>query len=96
MPSVADLISPEQIKKLAIPSNIRLGTVIAKEGIVEFIELSPTEVVAKVIDPKGSSKRTVILKSTSNGLEYKCSCSNKLDWFCKHCVATSILIPKLK
>ena len=94
MSSISDFISPEQVKKLAIPSNIRLGTSIANDGIVEFVEISPKKVIAKVIGPNGSSKRTVELKVSTSGLEFTCTCSKKLNWFCKHCVATSILLKK--
>jgi len=96
MNTLADFLAPELIKKIAIPSNIRLGTAIAKEGIVEFIEMSPTKVIAKVSVTNRSSKRTVELKANVAGLEYKCTCSNKPNWFCKHCVATSIFYLKIK
>jgi len=92
MPKVADYISPEAVKKLATSSNYRLGEEIAKNGKVEFVEFSSLKVIAQVSLPGKSSKRTVEMNTNKNGLNYKCTCSNKQDWFCKHCVAVRIIL----
>jgi uncharacterized Zn finger protein len=63
---------------------------IGRVGIIEYIDYSSSKIVAKISLPGKSSKRTVELRSTANGLEYKCTCSNKPEWFCKHCVAVAL------
>jgi uncharacterized Zn finger protein len=91
MDSIADLVEESAMRKLATPSNFRLGKQIADANGVEFVEYEPLKVVAKVAMP-GILKRTVTFTSTKEGLQYKCSCSNKPNHFCKHCVATGLVI----
>lgn len=91
MNSVTELVEESAMRKLATPSNFRLGRQIADANGVEFVEPGPLKVVAKVAMP-GIVKRTVTLTSTKEGLHYKCTCSNKPNHFCKHCVATGLAI----
>ena len=94
MISINTLLSEEVIKKLAIPSNYRLGKEIAGRGGVEFIESEPLKVVAKV--KGGQSNRTVMMLATKEGLDWKCTCTNKKGHFCKHCVAIGLSLLKSK
>jgi uncharacterized Zn finger protein len=86
--SVAAFISPGDVKALASPANIGLGEEIVKDGGVEFIEMEHALVMARV-QPKGGLRRTVELRSTNDGLVWKCTCTSR-KLFCKHCVATAI------
>jgi uncharacterized Zn finger protein len=95
MKSVTDYLSAEAIKTLAIPSIYRLGAILARDGVLEFIEFNPLKVVAKISGLSGSSGRTVEFKANNSGLEYKCTCTKKPDWFCKHCVAVGLMIPDI-
>jgi uncharacterized Zn finger protein len=87
--SVADLVSPEALEKLATPANRRLGREIAAGGGVEFVEHGPLRVKAKVT---GGQRRTVELEARPDGLSFRCSCTTKPDLFCKHCAAAAIAI----
>lgn len=95
MHTIADLMEEGTIRKLATPSNFRLGKQIADANGVEFTEFSPMKIVAKVAMP-GIVKRTVTFTFGKDGLHYKCTCSNKPNHFCKHCVATGLEAGKEK
>ncbi len=85
---VVDYLSPETVRSLATPSNLRLGEGIANSDGVELIESSPALVIARV-QPEGGQRRTVELRSTEKGLTWKCTCTRR-GLFCKHCVAAAI------
>lgn len=91
MPSVADLTDEESLLDLSSSSNFRLGREIAEGGGVELIEFGPVKVVAEVTPP-GGVKRTVTLTSAGRKLKWKCTCTSRVDLFCKHCVAAGIVI----
>lgn len=91
MSRIADFINEHAISKLATPSNLKLGRQIADAKGVEFIESTPERLTAKVAMP-GIQKRTVVMSADKQKLHYKCTCSNKLDYFCKHCVAVSLVL----
>lgn len=89
MKSVADYVSPEALRSLATPSNLRLGAEIARSDGVELVEFSPLLVIARV-QPKGGQRRRVELRSAEKGLTWKCTCTRS-GLFCKHCVAAAIV-----
>jgi uncharacterized Zn finger protein len=89
MSSVADLVEPDHLRRLATPANLRLGEEIARGGGVELIEYGPCEVAARVAD---GQRRRVTLSSTPQGLAWRCSCTKRPELFCKHCVAAAIVV----
>lgn len=99
MKSVAALVTPDLIKQLAIPSNVRYGTAIYERGAVEIIGRSPARVEAWAgglsgsVAEGGGSRRRVELTATETGLVWHCS-GNPKDHqvFCKHCVAVGLAI----
>lgn len=88
MASVADLVERTLIEKLAIPSNVRAGQGLAAKGAVEFIEIGPLKVRAKV---RIKQTRTVELRSKRGRLAWTCTCSSRDDVFCKHAVAVALV-----
>ena len=92
MKSVADYVSPESLRSLATPANLRLGEEIAKDEGVELVEFSPQLVTARV-RPRGGLRRTVELRSTEEGLTWRCTCTRR-GLFCKHCVAAALTTRK--
>ena len=88
MNAIAAITKEELIQKLAIPSNIRLGQEIAKDGRVEITESQPSQVKAKV---KGEPSRKVEIKVAEGKLIWKCTCTSNINLFCKHCVAVSLV-----
>jgi uncharacterized Zn finger protein len=90
MPSVADLTDEDSLLRLSSSSNFRLGWEIAESGGVEIVEFGPVKVVAGVTPP-GGVKRIVTLVSSGEGLGWKCTCTSRLEVFCKHCVAAGIV-----
>jgi uncharacterized Zn finger protein len=88
--SIADLADPDFLGRIARPSDLRSGGEIAREGEVELLDVKPGSVVARV-KPVGGVRRTVTLCETPRGLSWKCSCSSRKDFFCKHCVAAGIV-----
>ena len=97
--TVFDLLSPEIIQKLAIPSNLRYGQAIYDRGGVEFIEYEPSKVEAWVgglggsVAEGGSQRRRTQLSVTPKGLSWHCAGNSKNHQiFCKHCVALSLAI----
>lgn len=99
MKSVKELVSPEIIQKLALPSNLRYGQAIYERGAVEFIEYGPSIVEAWVggldgsVAEGGSQRRRTQLIATPGGLTWHCTGNPKNHQiFCKHCVALALAI----
>ena len=93
MPSVADLVEPHLLSRLATPSTLRLGREIAAADAVKFVEFGPLLVRAMVGGPlTASQRRTTELRSEDGALAWTCTCSRKA-MFCKHCVALAIATP---
>jgi uncharacterized Zn finger protein len=92
MPSVADLVEPEALARLATPANLRLGHEIVDQGGVELVRFEPLRVSGKVgAVAAASQRRTVELVSGSGGLEWSCACTRRRELFCKHCVAIALV-----
>jgi uncharacterized Zn finger protein len=91
--SVVDLVEPGVLTRLATPANSMLGREIADQGGVEVAQFGPLRVRAKVGGVAAAvQRRRVELVSGSNGLEWSCTCSSRKDLFCKHCVATALVV----
>ena len=98
-PALAQLLTPDEIKRLALPSNYRYGEAIFTRGGVEFIESGPHAVEAwiggldgTVAQGAGSRRRTRIWTAT-DGVEWHCAGNPKNHQiFCKHCVALALAI----
>ncbi len=96
---ITDLVRPNEIERLALPSNFRYGTAIYKRGGVEIIEYSSLKVEGWVggldgsVAEGGSQRRRTQLISTPEGLQWRCT-GNPKDHqiFCKHCVALAMAI----
>jgi hypothetical protein len=97
--SVARLVAHDEVKRLALPSNLRYGRAIYKRGGVEFIKYTAAKVEGWVGGLDGSSaegggqRRRARLSSTVKGLAWHCA-GNPKDHqiFCKHCVALAMAI----
>ncbi len=97
--SVVDLLSPEIIQKLALPSNLRYGQAIYNRGAVEFIEYGSSKVEGWVggldgsVAEGGSQRRRTQLFVTPKGLGWHCTGNPKNHQiFCKHCVALALAV----
>ncbi|HSX15794.1 MAG TPA: hypothetical protein VLF40_03310 [Candidatus Saccharimonadales bacterium] len=101
MQNLATLLSLDEIKRLALPSNFKYGEAIYIRGGVEIIERSPTQVKAwvggldgTVSEGAGSRRRTQLI-ATPEGLAWHCTGNPKNhDIFCKHCVALALTLLK--
>ncbi len=89
MKRIQDLISVEKIEELASRSNFRYGKEIAKNGEIEILDRNAFNIVARVKDG-GKQARIAELRSTTKGLRWKCTCSNRKDLFCQHIAAVGI------
>jgi uncharacterized Zn finger protein len=89
MKPILSIISVEQLEDLASRSHFRYGKEIAEDGEIIFTKTNTFNLVAKV-KYKNSQARTVELMSTPKGFRFKCTCSNKKDNFCQHCVAVGL------
>lgn len=99
MGTITELLRKTGPESLAIPSNVRLGTIIYKRGGVEVIEHAPKKVEAWAggLSGKsaegGSQRRHVTLTTSSKGLSWNCTGNpKKHQIFCKHCVAVALAI----
>ena len=97
--SVHDLLSPEIIRELALPSNLRYGQSIYSRDAVEFIEYGPLKIEGWVggldgsMAEGGSQRRRTQLFITPEGLSWHCAGNPKNHQiFCKHCVALAFAI----
>ncbi len=87
MKPVKTLITPELLEDLATRSNLRYGKAIAEDGEIQFTNKTNTFNLVADVKNGNKEKRTVHLMSTTKGFRWKCTCSNKKDLFCQHCVA---------
>ena len=97
--SVASLLSPEIIRKLAKPADLRYGQAIHARQGVKFIAFEPQSVEAWVgglngsVIEGGSQRRRTRLNATPEGLAWQCAGNPKNHQvFCKHCVALALAI----
>ncbi len=89
MKPIKSLLTLEEIEDLASRSYFRYGQAIAKAGDVTIQETKTFSIVAKVKHGHGEL-RNVKLESTPKGLRWKCTCTNRKDLFCQHCVAVAL------
>ena len=93
MQSVTDLVHHGVLVRLATPANLRLGRKIVDQGGVELAPSGPLRASAKVGGVAAAGqRRTVELTSTASGLEWSCTCTTRRYLFCKHCVATALVL----
>ncbi len=93
MKSVQSLLSHELIEQLASRSNLRYGKQIAERGKILIDQPNIFNVEAKV-SFSAHETRTIEYHATAKGLRWKCSCSNKKNFFCNHCAAVALVILK--
>jgi len=89
MTPLKTLLTEAMIEKLASRSYLRYGKQIVKDGDVSILESNTFNVFAKVQHAQGE-KRSVELHSTPKGFKFKCTCTNRKDLFCQHCVAVAL------
>jgi uncharacterized Zn finger protein len=88
MASVADLVEPEALQARAGEYLQRAGEVLRDHGHVQIIEFGPLRVTAAVED---GISRSVVLGSTTAGLEASCDCNlPAASGLCPHVVAVAI------
>ena len=100
--SIAALLGPGEIERLALPSNVKYGTAIFSRGGVEFIRVDDETAEAwvgglsgTILEGAGQRRRT-ILTASANGLEWTCAGNPKSHQiFCKHCVALALAVRAL-
>ena len=97
--SIAKLLTLEQIKELATPSNFRYGEAIFERGGVEIIDKHASKVEAWVggldgsVASGGSQRRRTQFISKDGELKWHCAGNPKNHQiFCKHCVALGLKI----
>jgi uncharacterized Zn finger protein len=89
-----NFLSQEEVKamiKLSTPSNFRLGKEIFEKGEIEIIEFTDNKIIANFGD---SQRRKVEFLSSSNRLQWNCTCKRNQNKFCKHAVALGLEITK--
>jgi len=97
--SLANFLSTEIIKNLALPSNLRYGTAIYERGGVEVVEETASKVEGwvggldgTIREGAGSRRRTQLL-ATPEGLKWHCTGNPKNHQiFCKHCVGLALAV----
>jgi uncharacterized Zn finger protein len=93
MPAVADLVDHGVLARLATPANLRLGRRIVDQGGVELAAMGPLRISAKVGGFAAAVQRRLVeLAHGAAGLKWSCTCTSRRDLFCKHCVATALVV----
>jgi mutator protein MutT len=93
MNTVSDQTKDDDIRKLALPGNLKMGQEIAKKGEVAFGAFRPELVEARVM-MLGMTTRHTQLAVKNGKLTWRCTCTRKADNFCKHLVATALAAQK--
>jgi uncharacterized Zn finger protein len=83
------IITPEELDKLASRSNYRYGKALAEDASIRVSKSNTFNLHAELQQGKGRAYQ-VELMSTTKGFRWKCSCTNKKDYFCEHCVAVAL------
>jgi len=91
MQTINSLVTLQNLEDLASRSNFRAGKAIAEDAEISFEKKNSFNVIAK-IKYSGGEGRTVQMSSTPKGLKWKCTCTNRKNIFCKHCVAACLAI----
>jgi len=74
MPSVADLLEPVTMQRLAQPSDLEAGQALADQARVTLVRFGPLDVHATV----------------AHGVVWSCDCpEGRQGAFCRHCVAAA-------
>ena len=96
---LAQLLTPDETERLALPSNFRYGKAIYTRGAVKSIESSAFKVEAWIggldgsVAEGGGQRRRTQIASTPEGLQWHCTGNPKTHQiFCKHCVALALAI----
>lgn len=89
MSSVSDLIEPGIVDELATPSNARLGRAILDGDGVAVTSADSTQVTFQVGGTM-TGRRRVELRSSADGLRWRCTCTSDSGLFCKHLVAAAL------
>ena len=88
MPSVADLVEEERLRRLADPDALRRGAGLAAEDRVQLEAFGPLRVTARVDDAGGDHR--VELRATGDELTWSCTCPDGQGGaFCRHAVAAA-------
>jgi uncharacterized Zn finger protein len=88
MPSVADLVEDERLRRLADADALRQGTDLAAGDRVQLEAFGPLGVTARVEDA-GAAHR-VELRATGDELTWSCTCPDGQGGaFCRHAVAAA-------
>lgn len=96
MQSILSFLTTENLKELASRSHFRYGQDLAENSEIKITKQNTFNILADIKLPKNNKILKTELNSTTKGLRWKCSCSNKKNYFCEHCVALGIYSqPKL-
>ena len=83
------LLTVEEIEKLASRSNLRFGKQILKDAKIVITNTNVFRRVATVTY-KNNPSQTVDLLSTNKGLRYTCTCTSRKNMFCEHAIAVGL------
>jgi uncharacterized Zn finger protein len=91
MPAIQTYLRLDSVRARARPADFRLGKTLAAQGDIEIIERAGDHILARAGRQTGIlQRRSVELRATSAGLNWRCTCTRKANHFCKHCVATAL------
>ena len=94
MSLLADLLTPDALKGLATPANLRLGREIVDQNGVDRVETSPSKIVAMVGGVPSADQRRRVELAALDGLKWSCACTRRSHRLCKHAVAAALAIPR--
>jgi hypothetical protein len=82
-------LSVTEIEKMASRSNFRFGKQLLKDAKINVQTNNVFRRIATV-SYKNHPEQKVEFLSDHKGLHYKCSCSNRKNMFCEHCIAVAL------
>lgn len=87
MASVADLVQPAALERLAAAPTLAAGREIVSADRVHLTIIGPLTVAARV---DGPARASTALSATGSSLHWSCTCpSGRAGSFCAHLVATA-------
>lgn len=90
---IKHLITEEEVEKLASRSHLRLGRQMSEDWNISYTKTNVFNIHADL--KHKNTLEQVEISSTSKGLRWKCTCSNRKNYFCEHVVAVALkALPK--
>ncbi len=94
MRAIIDLVTDDNVRKLARTADILAGRQIWKAGQTGLGAIRPDELIEAIVKSPNTSTRRTRFELKNGELSWHCTCTSNSKLFCKHLVAAALQIQK--